>query len=353
VLVVDDSAFMRKLISEIIRASGEFDVVGTARNGVDALKQIQSLDPHIVTLDIEMPEMNGLDALRAIMDRFPRPVVMLSAASTGPGADITIRALELGAVDFVHKPSGAISLELESISDRIHGALRAAAAVNMVSVSAGRGHGEPAVQRTGWKTPVQRGVDRVVAIAASTGGPRALTDVLPRLSDDLDAAVLVVQHMPSGFTKSFANRLNSLCALPVCEGSHGDQIQSGAVYIAPGGFHMTVAVLDGAAHLSLDQAPPVWGVRPSADPLFKSAARIFGTEVVGVVLTGMGRDGSEGLREIREAGGLAIVQDEDSSVIYGMPQAALQRAGADRVSSLSAVADNVHEMLRQMRRGTA
>jgi two-component system chemotaxis response regulator CheB len=139
----------------------------------------------------------------------------------------------------------------------------------------------------------------------------------------------------------------------VCEGSHGDQIQSGAVYIAPGGFHMTVSVVDGAAHLSLDQAPPVWGVRPSADPLFKSAARIFGTEVVGVVLTGMGRDGSEGLREIREAGGLAIVQDEDSSVIYGMPQAALQRAGADRVSSLSAVADNVHEMLRQMRRGTA
>ncbi len=348
VLVVDDSAFMRKLTSEIIGASSEFEVVGTARNGVDALRQIKALDPAIVTLDIEMPEMNGLDALRVIMAEFPRPVVMLSAASTGPGADITIRALELGAVDFVHKPSGAISLELGTISDRILDALRAAACVNMDNMA--RPSAEPARSRVPSRTPVSQGVERVVAIAASTGGPRALTDVLPRLPDHLDAAVLVVQHMPSGFTKSFANRLDSLCALSVCEGREGEQIRSGNIYIAPGGFHMTVSVVNGAAHLTLDQSPTIWGVRPSADPLFKTAVHAFGKEIVGVVLTGMGRDGADGLREIRQAGGLAIVQDEESSVVYGMPQAALARAGADKVSTLSGVADSIEDMLRQLRK---
>jgi two-component system chemotaxis response regulator CheB len=348
VLVVDDSAFMRKLTSEIIGSSSEFEVVGTARNGVDALRQIKSLNPAIVTLDIEMPEMNGLDALKAIMAEFPRPVVMLSAASTGPGADVTIRALELGAVDFVHKPSGAISLELGSISDRILDSLRAAACVNMGSMA--RPHRDAAPARSPSRTPVANGVHRVVVMASSTGGPRALTDVLPRLPNDLDAAVLVVQHMPSGFTRSFANRLNSLCSLPVHEAIAGEQIRSGNVYVAPGGFHMTVSVSDGQAQVALDQSAPVWGVRPSADPLFRSAVQAFGSETVGVVLTGMGRDGAEGLRDIRQAGGLGIVQDEETSVIYGMPQAALARAGADKVSALSAVADSIEEMLRQLRR---
>ena len=348
VLVVDDSAFMRKLTSEIVGGSSDFDVVGTARNGVDALRQIKALDPDIVTLDIEMPEMNGLDALRVIMAEHPRPVVMLSAASTGPGADITIRALELGAVDFVHKPSGAISLELNTISDRILDALRAAACVNMTNIP--RASATPAAPRAMSRTPVSHGVDRVVAIAASTGGPRALTDVLPALPGDLDAAVLVVQHMPSGFTKSFANRLDTLCSLAVCEAGDGMKMQTGNIYLAPGGFHMTVSVLNGAAHIALDQSPTVWGVRPSADPLFRSVVHAFGAEVVGVVLTGMGRDGAEGLREIRNAGGLGIVQDEESSVVYGMPQAALARAGADKVSALSGVAGSIEELLRQLRK---
>ena len=355
VLVVDDSAFMRKLISEIIRDSNEFEVVGTARNGVDALRQVQALDPEIITLDIEMPEMNGLDALQAIMTKHPRPVVMLSAASTGAGADITIRALELGAVDFVHKPSGAISLELGSISDRILGALRAAAVVNMGTVSSDASTSHQPASRSMWRTPVHGGaiIERVVVIAASTGGPRALTDVLPQLPANLDAAVLVVQHMPSGFTKSFANRLNSLCSLQVAEASDGDVIKGGNVYVAPGGFHMTVSATNGIAQIALDQSPAIWGVRPSADPLFRSAARIFGNDTVGVVLTGMGRDGADGLREIRQSGGLGIVQDEASSVIYGMPQAALARAGADRVSALGEVALSIEEMLRQLRRRTA
>jgi two-component system chemotaxis response regulator CheB len=342
---------MRKLISEIIGSSGEFDVVGTARNGKDALRQVPALDPDIVTLDIEMPEMpemNGLDALRVIMERHPRPVVMLSAASSGPSADITIRSLELGAVDFVHKPSGAISLELQSISDRILGAMRAAAAVNMDTVHAGGNGAQPARRHADWRTPAERGITSIVAIAASTGGPRALTEVLPRLPADLDAAVLVVQHMPSGFTLSFSNRLDTLCQMPVKEAADGDHVRPGRIYVAPGGYHMTVSVGDGAATVSLDQAPPVWGVRPSADPLFRSAARHFGGDVVGVVLTGMGRDGADGLREIRQAGGLGLVQDEASSVIYGMPQAALQRAGADRVASLEDVAGTIEEMLESL-----
>jgi two-component system chemotaxis response regulator CheB len=348
VLVVDDSAFMRKLISEIIGGSSEFTVVGTARNGADALKQIQQLDPAIVTLDIEMPEMNGLDALKAIMTRFPRPVVMLSAASTGPGADITIRALELGAVDFVHKPSGPISLELQSISDRILGALRAAACVNMETVSGAAAiRSTPVAGATARRTAAD-GVSRVVAIAASTGGPRALTDVLPRLPADLAAAVVVVQHMPSGFTRSFANRLDALCSLRVCEAADGEQLRSGNVYLAPGGYHMTVNVVNGSPRLSLDQSAAIWGVRPSADPLFRSVARAFAPDVVGVVLTGMGRDGAEGLREIRQSGGLGIVQDQESSVIYGMPQAALNHAGADRVARLDAIADSIRDLLLQM-----
>jgi two-component system chemotaxis response regulator CheB len=349
VLVVDDSAFMRKLISEIVGGSSEFDVVGTARNGADALRQVRALDPAIVTMDIEMPEMNGLDALQAIMTEFPRPVVMLSAASTGPGADITIQALERGAVDFVHKPSGPISLELGSISDRIIGALRAAACVNMDSVSDGRLHAEPSLHRGAWRTPASTSVARVVAIASSTGGPRALSDVLPRLPGNLDAALLVVQHMPSGFTKSFANRLDSLCALTVSEAGDGDEIRSGSVYVAPGGFHMTVEARESGAFVKLDQSPAVWGVRPSADPLFRAVARNFGTATVGVVLTGMGKDGAEGLHEIRKAGGLGVVQDEHSSVIYGMPQAALARAGADRIAGLDSVAAVIEEMVGEIK----
>jgi two-component system chemotaxis response regulator CheB len=297
--------------------------------------------------------MNGLDALAAIMADFPRPVVMLSAASTGAAADITIRALELGAVDFVHKPSGNISLELGSISDRILDALRAAAAVNMATVSARGPVAAAAVRHVGRKTPGQRGVGSIVAVAASTGGPRALADVLPRLPENLDAAILVVQHMPAGFSRSFANRLNTLCALAVCEAEQGDQLQSGRVYIAPGGYHMTLHLTDGVAGIALDQSPPVWGVRPSADPLFKSVARSFGRDSVGVVLTGMGRDGADGLHEMRQAGGRAIVQDEESSVIYGMPQAALNRAGADRVAALAGVATCIEEMLRLLRNSAA
>ena len=329
---------MRKLVSEILSTSGEFRVVGTARHGLDALKQIHALDPDLITLDIEMPELDGLQTLGYIMSETPRPVVMLSALDTPNGGELTMRALELGAVDFVHKPAGSARDGMDLLGSRLLEALRASAVVNL--------RGVPVLARP---SLVERRAGRVahnaatsaVAIAASTGGPRALAELVPRLPAGLDAAVLVVQHMPAGFTASLATRLNALSRLPVSEARHGERIDHGRVYVAPGGYHMRVVDLDGVPTVALEQTPPIWGVRPSADPLFRSAAQRFGASLVGVVLTGMGRDGAEGLRAIRDRGGYAIVQDRETSIVYGMPQAALATAGADRMLPLGDIAAEI------------
>jgi two-component system chemotaxis response regulator CheB len=350
VLVVDDSAFMRKIISEMIDASESFRVVGTARNGLDALKQIHALAPDLVTLDIEMPELDGIQTLGYIMSETPRPVVMLSAAASGTGEDLTIRALELGAVDFVRKPSGPISLDLPAVRERLFEALRAATEVNLSGVGM---LARPRMVPAGAALPPVSGVGRaltleplrVVAIAASTGGPRALAEVIPGLPRGLDAAVLVVQHMPKGFTRSLAERLDLMSGLKVVEAEEGERVRRGRVYLAPGGMHMTVTLREGTPVIVLDTSAPVWGVRPSADPLFRSVARTFGAATVGVVLTGMGRDGAEGLRVMREAGAAAVVQDRATSTIYGMPQAALQLAGADRVVPLGEVAAAIVDLV--------
>jgi two-component system, chemotaxis family, protein-glutamate methylesterase/glutaminase len=346
--VVDDSAFMRRLIAQIVDGSPDFRVVGTARNGLDALRQIHALDPQIVTLDVEMPELDGMQTLGYIMSETPRAVVMLSAASTQGGVDLTLRCLELGAVDFVRKPSGPISLDLAVVSETLFAALHAATQVNLGGVQL---LARPRfVNASPAPRALARGGSLAVAIAASTGGPRALAEVIPALPGDIDAVVLVVQHMPAGFTRSLASRLHSMSALPVSEGEDGESVRRNHVYIAPGGMHMrVVASVDGQHRIALDTSPAIWGVRPSADPLFNSVAELYGRSTVGVVLTGMGRDGADGLRVIREAGGLGVVQDRATSTIYGMPAAALQRAGADRVTPLSGVAPAVLEMLATRR----
>jgi two-component system chemotaxis response regulator CheB len=353
VLIVDDSAFMRRLTSQIVEDSGDFVVAGTARNGYDALDQIRALDPDIVTLDIDMPELDGLSALGQIMRDMPRPVVMLSAATTTSAQVATLRALELGAVDFVLKPSGSISLDLRVIADRLLDALRAAAAVNPAGLRAlGPSAGTGA---TALPTPIgpPAGATRAVVIAASTGGPRALAPIVPRLPRALDAAVLIVQHMPAGFTKSLAQRLNGMSAIRIDEAEAGEPVRHGRVYVAPGGFHMTVAearhsergVETSRPTIALDTSPPLWGVRPAADRLFHSAAAVFGASTVAVVLTGMGRDGADGTRSIRQAGGRALVQDRDTATIFGMPHAALQHAGADRVVALDDIGPAIGDML--------
>ncbi len=338
---------MRKLISELIDGTEEFRVVGTARNGIDALKQIHALDPDIVTLDIEMPELDGIQALGYIMSETPRPVVMLSATDVRGSEDLTLRALELGAVDFVRKPSGPISLDLATVRERLVDALRASRMVNLRGVRAlARPKAGAPARAASSSTDV---ACRAVVIAASTGGPRALAEVIPLLPAALDACVLVVQHMPKGFTASLAARLDSMSRLPVAEAQHGEPVRHARVYLAPGGMHMRVARGDLGVSISLDATPPIWGVRPSADPLFRSAALAFGPDVVGVVLTGMGRDGADGLRTIRDHGGGAVVQDRATSIIYGMPQAALAAAGADRVVPLGQVAGAITELLARGR----
>jgi two-component system chemotaxis response regulator CheB len=337
VLVVDDSAFMRKVIADMIAGSPEFRVVGTARNGLDALKQIHALEPDIVTLDIEMPELDGLETLGYIMSETPRAVIMLSAAGTAGGTDTTIRALELGAIDFVRKPSGPVSLDLTSVRERLFDALRAASCMNLGSVSV-LARPPQATDRAATRSG---GATRAVVVAASTGGPRALAEVIPNLPATLDAAVLVVQHMPGGFTRSLAQRLDLMSPLTVVEATDGEPVVHNRVYVAQGGRHMRVVWRHGTPTIAYDDSAPIWGVRPAADPLFRSAAQLFGAAAVGVVLTGMGRDGAEGLRAIRDAGGQAVVQDQMTSTIFGMPQAALATAGADRVTGLTDIAPTV------------
>lgn len=360
VLVVDDSAFMRRLVRDVIGDSGEFDVVGTARDGVHALAQVHALDPDIVTLDIDMPGQDGLATLGQIMRESPRPVVMLSAGGADGGVEATVRALELGAVEFVRKPSGAISLDLDDVRDQLLDALRAAASMNRSTLRAGV-HGparqrpdathRPAGQASG-ASAGERAATHVVCIAASTGGPAALVQVMPRLPRFAHAAVVIAQHMPAGFTRGLADRLDGIARLSVHEAGHDQPILAGHAYVAPGGFHLRVARGDGGARCVLDTSPTRWGVRPAADVLFESVAAAFGAASTGVVLTGMGCDGAAGLFAIRHVGGCGIVQDAASAVIGGMPAAALRHAGADQVVPLDAVAGAiVHATERATRAG--
>jgi two-component system chemotaxis response regulator CheB len=291
VLVVDDSPLMREVVRGLVDGFDGFRVVGTARDGEEAARLVHELEPAIVTLDIEMPGVDGLAALGYIMSEAPRPVIMLSAATTRGTVDLTIRALELGAVDFVRKPESGGPGGWERVAVRLHDALVAAARMNL--------HGAPMLARPRHRTPTPSSALRVparaaVAIASSTGGPRALAEIVPGLPVSLDAAVLIAQHMPPGFTLGLARRLDQLAGLPVREATAGERVFSGHVYVAPGGRHLTVARAAGGVEVVLSDGPPVHGVRPAADPLFESVARVFGPRSLGVVLTGMGRDFESG-----------------------------------------------------------
>jgi two-component system chemotaxis response regulator CheB len=340
VLVVDDSALIRAVLRDVIGEMDGFEVIGTAADGPEALDAVKALKPDIVTLDVEMPQLDGLATLERVMREAPRPVVMLSGAETEGGVDLTLRALELGAVDFVRKDAAPG----DAMAARLRTALQAAAAANLGAMRRPTPAAMRAVRPSG-VTALLAPARSAVAIAASTGGPRALAEAMASLPADLEAAVLVVQHMPKGFTAGLARRLAQVTHHAVAEAVDGEPVVAGRVYLAPGGRHMKVVAEPDGARIALDGGPVLWGVRPAADPLFVSVAHVFADACVGVVLTGMGRDGSLGLSVIREAGGAAVVQDEATSAVYGMPREALLHAGADRIVPPVGVGAAVAELL--------
>jgi len=347
VLVVDDSPFFRRLVSELVTGSGEFRVIGSASNGLDALEKVHALQPDLITMDIQMPELGGLDAIGYIMSEAPRPIVVVSAHA-GQGSAAAIRALELGAVEVVPKDDGQGQVSALRIAPRLIAALRAAVAADVSKV--------PVLARPrmsgafhAFARPAGE-ARRCVAIAASTGGPRALAELIPGIAVGLEAAVLVVQHMPPGFTRSLAERLDGLSALKVVEAEQGMEVRADTAYVAPGDYHMRVSSTPAGLRLVLDQGSTVWGVRPAADPLFHSVATTYGAAAVGVVLTGLGKDGAAGLRAIHDRGGVGVAQDKSTATIYGMPGAALEAGGADLVLPLGAIAERTGALLRELPR---
>lgn len=327
VLVVDDSAFMRKIISDIINSDPELTVVGTAFDGVNALEKISSLKPDVVTLDVSMPRMDGLAALERIMNEHPIPVVMLSSL-TQEGADATFKALNLGAIDYVAKPTAQGLHNLDRVKDELIAKLKIASRSNPVR------HKETPF------TPIRRTgtfKERVIVVAASTGGPSALEEILTRLPEDVPP-ILIVQHMPEGFTKHFAKRLDNVCKFHVKEGEETDTIQSGRALIAPAGHHMTVGE-DSKIHL--DASPEINYVRPAADPLMETAAKYFQSSTIGVILTGMGKDGAEGMKAIKQYGGMTIAQDKSTSIVFSMPKSAIELNCIDKILPLPDIPEEI------------
>src|SRR6266704_4927363 len=331
VLVVDDSALMRKLIPAILARDSSIEVVGTAMDGAFALKKIEELRPDVVTLDLEMPRMDGIEALRLIMRHALLPVILFSTHSKQGGYS-PFQALALGAVDFLPKPKDAAAGHLEQIADEL------IAKIKVAKRAAGRKL-PPAVVREEPVTPkkAHRAAlppRRVIAIGISTGGPNALQFLLSQIPADFQSTLVVVQHMPEGFTEMFAKRLDECCALQVHEARSGDLLLAGRVLICPGNRHVMVRRMPRGDMVVLSDGPPVNGHRPSADVLFHSVAQEFGLTAVGVLMTGMGDDGAEGLGAIKSAGGMTIAQSEDSCVVSGMPRAAILKGYANKIIPL-------------------
>lgn len=366
-LVVDDSAFMRKLISDFFEGNPKVEVIGTARNGKDAIKKIQELRPDVVTMDIEMPIMNGLDALKEIMDICPVPVIMLSS-TTKKGAEHTLLAMEYGAVDFVTKPSGTISLDLHKVKEELVHKVEYAANVSVTKLKNVATSSQIMKNKTLENTPLnikQRSkkgsVDikktekiewnstskKIVLIGTSTGGPRALQNVITKLPENIKAPILIVQHMPPGFTKSLAERLNQLSKIKVKEAEHGDILEDGTAYIAPGGYHLKIRKVNSNFEIVLDKTePPRSGHRPAVDVMFEEVSKYNDFDKIAVIMTGMGHDGSKGLVSLKETGKtIAIAESAESCIVFGMPKAAIETQLVDEVVDVDHIAQTILKYL--------
>lgn len=346
VLVVDDSTFMRKTLSGMLASDPRVTVAGLARDGEEALQKLREVEPDVVTLDVEMPGMNGLEVLKRIMETKPLPVIMVSSL-TEEGAKETLKALELGAVDYLPKQLDGVSTNIVGIQQELIAKVIAAAG------SAGkliRPNGRrpvplsmPAVSQSALN--VSRG-QKVVAIGCSTGGPKALQEVLPMFPKGFPAAILIVQHMPKFFTKPFAERMNQICQIEVREAADGQTVKPGVALLAPGGYHMRVVrrqAIDVSVALSSDTEGALYV--PSADVLMKSVAEVYPGRGIGVIMTGMGHDGLEGMKAIKGAKGRTVAQDEATCVVYGMPKAVVEAGCADKIVPLSHIAGEVANMI--------
>lgn len=377
VLIADDSAFMRKVLSDLFKSQSDFEVVGTAANGQDAIEKVKKFQPDVLTLDVIMPVMNGLDALAVIMEQCPLPVIMVSS-TTQKGTNETIRALALGAVDFVSKAGGAIS-KIDTIKEELLSKCRMAAkaharksfAISNPLVYTPK-NGEQSARRIeinrrrpmiaprpkptishmpATDMPVKKIIQgtgkKLVVIGTSTGGPQALQAVITRLPGNLPCGVVVVQHMPAGFTRSLAERLNSISAIGVKEAENDEIIRAGQVYIAPGDFQLRIAPASATERkIVLTKEPRVGNHRPAVNVMFDSAAQ-FGKDLVSVIMTGMGADGCEGMKKIKATGGYSIAQNESTCVVYGMPKAVVDAGLADEIKPLEKIAEAIVDAVKR------
>lgn len=338
VFIVEDSILMQRVIMDILSEAPNIEVVGTAKFGKEALERIPQVSPDVVTLDINLPDIDGLAVLRELMNKSPTRVITLSAF-TRKGADTTLKALELGALDFIPKPSGEISLDLYNFKEEIISKIEIVAGVDLEKYFISRGIAFS-------KKDLE--VEKLVVIGASTGGPKAILEIMNRIPSRLEASFLIVQHMPAGFTKSFAERIAWYSDIKAKEAEEGDRLLRRVAYVAPGGFHLLIDKInqpDNSYCLRLDDTESVNYVKPAVDVTMESAAQVFEGRIVGVILTGMGRDGLAGARRIKEKGGRIIVQDERSCVVYGMPSVVVNEGLADEVLPPEAIAEKIVEYL--------
>jgi two-component system, chemotaxis family, protein-glutamate methylesterase/glutaminase len=355
VLVIDDSALVRQILCDVLRSDPAIEVVGAAGDAHIARDKIKKLNPDVLTLDVEMPKMDGLTFLSNLMRLHPMPVVMVSSL-TERGADITLDALAMGAVDFLPKPRLDIAATLQDYGDELIAKIKIAAGANVQALDSRRiskalTRSEPALSAARGERRPMRSTDRIVAIGASTGGTEAIKEVLCNMPPD-SPGMLITQHIPPTFSASFARRMNEVSPLTVCEAQDGQQVLAGHVYIAPGDYHLRL-VRNGARYVcKVDQEAPVNRHRPSVDVLFRSVAQNAGQNAIGVLLTGMGRDGARGLKAMRTAGAATVAQDEHTSVVWGMPGEAVSIGATEDVLPIDAIAARIVELAAALGSGT-